>query len=39
MKACKSVKGAVTLNLPIGLDGKVPEPSIQQMQRLGEALR
>jgi len=38
VKACKSVKGAVTLNLPIGLDGKVPEGSIAQMQRLGRAI-
>jgi hypothetical protein len=28
----------VTLNLPIGLDGKVPDASIAQMQRLGRAL-
>jgi len=35
IKACKSVNGAVTLNLPIGLDGKVPDQSIEQMQRLG----
>jgi alpha-L-fucosidase len=38
IKACKSVKGAVTLNLPIGLDGRIPEDSIAQMQRLGRAL-
>lgn len=38
VKACKSVRGAVTLNLPIGLDGRVPEGSIAQMQRLGRAI-
>ena len=38
LKACKSVGGAVTLNLPISPEGKVPEESIAQMQRLGRAL-
>ena len=36
VRRCKSVGGAVTLNLPIGHDGIVPEESIAQMQRLGE---
>ena len=36
--ACKAVRGAVTLNLPIGQDGRVPEGSIGQMQRLGAHL-
>jgi len=39
VKRCKSVQGAVTVNLPIGLDGIIPEESIAQMQRLGEALQ
>jgi hypothetical protein len=39
VKACTSVKGAVTLNLPIGPDGHVPDGSIAQMQRLGAALQ
>ena len=39
VRACKSVGGAVTLNLPIGLDGKVPEGSLEQMRRLREALK
>jgi len=38
VEACKSVGGAVTLNLPISGDGKVPDDSIAQMQRLGAAL-
>jgi len=32
--ACRSVRGAVTLNLPIGIGGLVPEDSIEQMRRL-----
>ncbi len=36
---CKSVGGAVTLNLPVGQDGRVPEASIAQMQRLGAYLK
>ena len=36
--ACKAVKGAVTLNLPIGQDGHIPDASIAQMQRLGAHL-
>jgi len=39
VKACKSVRGAVTLNLPIGWDGRIPEASLARMQRLGAALR
>ncbi len=39
VRACKSVKGAVTLNLPIGQDGLIPAGSLAQMQRLGAALR
>jgi len=35
---CKSVGGAVTINLPIGQDGKVPEASVEQMIRLGRFL-
>lgn len=34
LRACKSVKGAVTWNLPIGQDGKVPEESIAQITRV-----
>ncbi|MCX7597383.1 MAG: hypothetical protein N2512_00755, partial [Armatimonadetes bacterium] len=37
--ACKKVGGAVTINLPIGLDGLVPQESIAQLQRLGQFLR
>ncbi len=36
--ACKAVKGAVTLNLPIGPDGIIPAASLAQMQRLGKHL-
>lgn len=36
--ACRAVQGAVTLNLPIGVDGVIPEPSIEQMRRLGRHL-
>lgn len=39
VKACKSVKGAVTINLPIGIEGKIPEASVAQMRRLNEALK
>ncbi len=35
---CKAVGGAVTLNLPIGLDGLIPQDSLAQMQRLGRWL-
>jgi alpha-L-fucosidase len=38
VKECKAVGGAVTLNLPIGLDGRIPEASVAQMQRLSAAL-
>jgi len=38
MQNCRSVKGAVTLNLPIGDDGCLPGDSLAQMQRLGRAL-
>ena len=38
VKRCKSVSGAVTLNLPVGQDGVIPERSIEQMRRLGQAL-
>jgi len=39
VKTCRSVGGAVTMNLPISMDGAVPEASIAQMQRLGQALK
>ena len=39
VKACRAVGGAVTMNLPISMDGAVPEASIAQMQRLGQALK
>lgn len=35
---CKAVGGAVTLNLPIGIDGVVPAATVAQMQRLGHHL-
>jgi len=35
---CKAVSGAVTLNLPIGQDGRIPAQSLAQMQRLGAHL-
>jgi hypothetical protein len=38
VKRCKSVGGAVTLNLPISDSGAIPEASIQQMVRLRAAL-
>jgi len=37
--ACRRVGGAVTINLPIGLDGLIPEESLAQLRRLGEFLR
>ncbi len=39
VKACKSVKGAVTINLPVSRDGHIPDASVEQMQRVGEAVR
>ncbi len=38
VRECKTVGGAVTLNLPIGLDGEIPDESIEQMQRLDACL-
>ena len=38
LKAVKSVGGALTFNLPIAVTGVVPETSISQMQRLGQAI-
>ncbi len=38
VRACKGVGGAVTLNLPIALDGTIPAESLAQMQRLGKEL-
>ncbi|HOX37973.1 MAG TPA: hypothetical protein PL033_08295 [Candidatus Brocadiia bacterium] len=38
VRRCNAVSGAVTLNLPIGQDGQIPEKSIEQMRRLGKAL-
>jgi len=38
VKSCKKVKGAVTLNLPIGTEGRIPEESIEQMRRLSVEL-
>ncbi|OIP01199.1 MAG: hypothetical protein COZ06_14190 [Armatimonadetes bacterium CG_4_10_14_3_um_filter_66_18] len=39
LKACKSVGGAVTLNLPVSMGGVIPEESVEQMRRLGQALQ
>jgi hypothetical protein len=39
LRACKSVKGAVTFNAPIGLDGHIPAETAAQLKRLGKALR
>jgi len=39
VKACKAVKGGVTLNLPVDHAGHIPDASIAQLQRLGAALR
>ena len=35
---CKSVGGAVTLNVPIGKDGVIPGKSVEQLRRLGRTL-
>ena len=39
LRDCKTVRGAVTLNLPIDTaTGHIPEATAAQMKRLGEAL-
>lgn len=35
---CKSVKGAITFNLPIDLAGHIPDESVAQMQRISAEL-
>lgn len=35
---CKKVKGAVTLNVPIGIDGHIPDKSAKKLVALGKAL-
>jgi hypothetical protein len=39
MQACKRVKGAVTINLPIANTGLIPTESIAQLTRISAALR
>lgn len=39
VQECKAVGGAVTLNLPISLEGRIPEATLAQMQRLGRSLK
>ena len=39
LKACKSVKGAVTFNVPVGLDGHIPDETAAQLVRIGQAVR
>jgi hypothetical protein len=36
--ACKAVKGAVTFNAPIGLDGHIPDSTFAKLKHLGEIL-
>lgn len=38
VRDCKAVKGAVTLNLPISHEGKIPEDTVAQLVRLRKAL-
>ena len=38
MKACISVGGAVTLNVPIDMKGRIPEETLLQLRRVGEAV-
>jgi hypothetical protein len=38
LRAVKSVGGAMTFNLPIGIGGAIPETSVAQMQRIGRAI-
>lgn len=38
VSACKKVKGAVTLNVPLDIDGHIPEKSAGKLARLGKAL-
>lgn len=35
---CSRVKGAVTLNLPIGIDGHIPDHSAEKVEKLGKLL-
>jgi hypothetical protein len=35
---CKAVKGAVTFNLPVELDGNIPEKSLKQFSRVSKAV-
>ena len=34
---CRKEKGAVTYNLPVGLNGHIPEASIEKMIQVGKA--
>ncbi len=38
LRAVKSVGGAMTFNLPIGIGGAMPETSVAQMQRVSKAI-
>ncbi len=37
-RACKAVKGAVTFNAPIELDGHIPDATFVKLKKLGEAI-
>jgi hypothetical protein len=39
LKRVKAVGGAMTFNVPVSVEGHIPEKTLQQMQRVGRALR
>jgi hypothetical protein len=39
VSGCRKVKGAVTMNLPIGIDGHIPDKSASKLARLSKALK
>lgn len=38
LTACKSVRGAVTLNVPVDLKGHIPDKTAAQLVRIGQAM-
>jgi hypothetical protein len=38
LRSCKSVKGAVTFNVPVDLKGHIPEETAAQLVRIGQAM-